>query len=99
MGAAVTNDQTSPRREKRPPRGDVLPLSTPQLGLNEHQAAAYIGCGVTHFREMVKDGSMPKPRNLGVKRFVWDRRELELAFANLPKHGDEETNPWDVGPN
>jgi hypothetical protein len=45
---------------------------------------------------MVDDGRMPKPRRIDGRK-VWDRRQLEEAFAELPiEGGDRETpNPWD----
>ena len=50
--------------------------------------AAYIGVGATKFDEMVKDGRMPQPRTID-GRLVWDRLELDVAFAALPHRGDE----------
>jgi len=45
---------------------------------------------------MVDDGRMPKPRRIDGRK-VWDRRQLEEAFAALPiEGGDREApNPWD----
>jgi excisionase family DNA binding protein len=52
-------------------------------GLSREQAAAYIGVGATKFDEMVATHEMPDARVMG-GRVVWDRAELDLAFADLP---------------
>lgn len=66
--------------------------AVPRRGLSREQAATYVGVGTTKFDEMVRDGEMPKPRRAG-GRLLWDIRELDLAFDNLPK--DVAENPWD----
>ncbi len=84
---------------------DILPRSLPPRGLSRVQSAAYIGVGPTKFDEMVADGPtkfdemvadgrMPKPRRID-GRVVWDRLELDEAFAALPSEAD--SNPWDEG--
>jgi predicted DNA-binding transcriptional regulator AlpA len=73
-----------------------LPPSLPPRGLSRQQAAAYIGVGATKFDEMVSDGRMPKPKRID-GRTVWDRLQLDEAFAAL----DDEPvtaaahNEWD----
>lgn len=52
-------------------------------GLERAQAAAYIGVGARLFDQMVDDGRMPQPRKIGV-RCVWDVRELDQHFDDLP---------------
>ena len=54
---------------------------------------------MTKFDLMVEDGRMPKPRRIDGRK-VWDRRQLEEAFAELPiEGGDRETpNPWAAYP-
>ena len=59
------------------------------IGLPIEDAASAIGVGLTKFREMVADGTMPKPRLAGSKR-IWDVDELAAAFKNLPSDGAEE---------
>ena len=71
------------------PKAQVLRLEP--RGLNRMQAAAYIGVGVTLFDQLVEDGRMPKPKLINT-RLVWDRYELDEAFAAL---GEETANPWD----
>lgn len=59
-------------------------------GLSREQAARYIGIGATKFDEMVASHDMPDARVMG-GRVVWDRAELDLAFADLPHRGDAKT--------
>jgi len=61
-------------------------------GLPAQEAAEYLGCSRSKFEELVRDGTMPRPRLIGVKR-VWDRLELDEAFEALPRQ--EERNLWD----
>lgn len=77
----------------------ALPPSLAPRGLSRVQAAAYIGVGPTKFDELVRSGIMPRPRKIGARR-LWDKPEIDVAFAELPRVGDEpESNPWDeVGP-
>lgn len=46
---------------------------------------------------MVADGRMPKPKRINNRR-VWDRHELDAAFAALPSEdgsvGDIVHDPW-----
>jgi len=73
-------------------RVSVLPPSLPPRGLNRVQAAEYIGVSPTKFDELVREGTMPKPKRVG-SRVVWDRLKLDQAFEAIP--GDDERNPWD----
>jgi hypothetical protein len=61
------------------------------LGLSRPLAAEYIGVGTTKFDEMVEDGRMPVPKIID-RRKLWDRREIEIAFAELPTVAH---NDWD----
>jgi predicted DNA-binding transcriptional regulator AlpA len=56
-------------------------------GLRLEIAAAYVGIGRTKFQEMVLDGRMPRPRRINA-RLVWDKRELDVAFDDLPIDGE-----------
>jgi predicted DNA-binding transcriptional regulator AlpA len=69
-----------------PERPYVLPPNLPPRGLSREQAAAYVGVSVTTFDLMVADGRMPQPREIN-RRNVWDRIELDEAFARLPHKG------------
>lgn len=79
---------------RRQPRGDVLPLSLPPIGISREQSAAFVGVGVTLFDEMVADGRMPGPKYINT-RAVWDVDELRLAFKALPSNDDTDNNEWD----
>ena len=61
-------------------------------GLCREAAAEYVGVGTTKFDEMVRDGRMPKPRQIDARR-IWDRNALDAAFEALPT--EAEGNPWD----
>jgi predicted DNA-binding transcriptional regulator AlpA len=61
----------------------VLPANLPPRGLNQAEAAAYIGVGTTLFDDMVNDGRMPCPKQINRRR-VWDRLKLDIAFEALP---------------
>ncbi len=67
-------------------------------GLSRIEAADYVGVSSTLFDTMVADGRMPKPRSIN-RRKVWDRREVDAAFSDLP-HVDGDVEPsgadeWD----
>jgi predicted DNA-binding transcriptional regulator AlpA len=55
-------------------------------GLSRSEAAAYIGVSASLFDEMVKDGRMPGPKRVN-SRVIWDRRQLDEAFEELPEPG------------
>jgi predicted DNA-binding transcriptional regulator AlpA len=61
-------------------------------GLSRPEAADYVGISASLFDQMVKDGRMPLPKRIN-GRVVWDRRQLDRAFDDLPGGSDE--NPWD----
>jgi predicted DNA-binding transcriptional regulator AlpA len=61
-------------------------------GLQRQSAAGYIGISATKFDQLVSDGRMPKPRCID-NRKVWDRFDVDAAFAELPSDGHQ--NPWD----
>lgn len=83
-------------RLRQAARSAVLPASLPPRGLCREIAAAYIGVSSKKLDQMVKEGSMPKPRIHGGRR-LWDRSELDTAFSELPHDGEEleRRNPWD----
>jgi hypothetical protein len=72
---------------------NVLPQSLAPRGLSREQAAAYVGVSPSLFEMLVKDGRMPGPKRINA-RTVWDRLQLDEAFAALPTN-DEPINPWD----
>ena len=75
-----------------PKRKDALPLSVPKRGLSRPEAAEYVGVSPSKFDQLVADGRMPKPKRID-GRVVWDRLQLDIAFAALPDDNDRET-PW-----
>jgi predicted DNA-binding transcriptional regulator AlpA len=68
---------------------DVLPTSLPPRGLSRVHAAAYVGVSPSLFDEMVRDGRMPKPKRIN-GRVVWDRLEVDEAFAGLTPDADRD---------
>jgi len=85
----AANDNGSKRR-----RGEVLPHSLPPIGLSREVAAAYIDLSPAKFDELVRDGRMPRPKQIDGRR-VWDRAKIERAFAALPGDEDETTKKAD----
>lgn len=72
---------------------NVLPPSLAPRGVSREEAAAYVGVSASLFDVLVKDGRMPGPKRINA-RTVWDRVQLDAAFAALPTN-DEPVNPWD----
>lgn len=70
-------------------RRDVLPTSLPPRGINRVQAAVYVGISPSTFDKLVADGRMPQPKRIDGRK-VWDRLELDLAFAALPSADDSD---------
>jgi hypothetical protein len=59
----------------------------PRRGLSRLDAATYVGVSPTKFDELVADGRMPGARRIDGRK-VWDVRELDLCFDDLPRdHG------------
>lgn len=70
-----------------------------RLGLSRDEAAFYIHVAVPTFNRMVSEGLMPAAKVIG-NRYLWDRRAVENAFANLPDSTGMNTAPgvadgWD----
>ena len=63
-------------------------------GLSRIVAAAYLGVSPSTFDRMILDGLMPKPKHIGARR-IWDRRQLDLAFDDLPSDGENGDDVWD----
>jgi hypothetical protein len=65
-------------------------------GLSRVEAAAYVGVSPSKFDQLVLDGRMPGPRRIDVRK-VWDIRELDLCFDDLPREDSGLTtgNSWD----
>ena len=56
----------------------------PRRGLSRIEGAMYLGISPSKFDELVKDGRMPRPRNIDSRK-VWDIYELDVAFEELPR--------------
>jgi predicted DNA-binding transcriptional regulator AlpA len=86
--------QDSPA-EKAARRLQVLPHSLPPRGLSREQAAACVGVSPTFFDQLVAERLMPSPKRIG-RRCLWDRIQLDAAFAALPNDGEEDRpdEPW-----
>lgn len=74
-------------------REALLPSSLAPRGLSREQAASYIGVGTTKFDEMVSDGRMPKPKQID-GRVVWDVRQVDVAFDELPGQDAGRDQRW-----
>lgn len=79
--------------QPRQPQHDSCPAPT-RRGLNRVEAAGYIGIGTTLFDELVCDGRMPKPMQIG-KRKVWDARAVDQSFTLLSEDRESDHNEWD----
>lgn len=69
-------------------RDVVLPPSLAPRGLRRVEAAAYIGVSPSLFDWMMAEGLMPKPKRVG-GRVIWDRLQLDEAFASIPNDDDK----------
>ena len=68
----------------------------PRRGLSRVEAALYIGISPCKFDQLIADGRMPGPRRIDGRK-VWDLRELDLSFDDLPRDDFGATlgNSWD----
>ena len=78
------------------PYSPAIPPS-PRRGLSREQAASYIGVSATKFDELVTDGTMPDCRKIGTRK-VWDVRELDVAFEELPRNPSSQATGWEDAP-
>ena len=60
----------------------VRPL--PRRGLSRDEAAMYVGISPSKFDQLVGDGRIPGARRIDGRK-VWDVRELDLHFEELPR--------------
>jgi hypothetical protein len=72
------------------------PHTFPRRGLSRLDAAAYVGISPCKFDQLVADGRMPGARRIDGRK-VWDVRELDLCFDDLPRaaYGADVANSWD----
>ena len=85
-GSRVSQQRYQTERERRSP-AETLPSGSLPRGLRRVQAAEYVGVSATKFDQMVADGRMPKPKQID-SRVVWDRIQVDIAFAALPDEND-----------
>jgi hypothetical protein len=58
----------------------------PRRGLDQLEAARYVGVGINKFRDLVERGLMPLPKLIdGARR--WDIDALDVYFGALPEDG------------
>jgi predicted DNA-binding transcriptional regulator AlpA len=78
-------------------RQDRLPSTLAPRLLSREVAAAYLSVSPNKFDEMVRDGSMPKPKRLFGRRKAWDVRALDAAIDNLPNadNDNNDNDTWD----
>ena len=69
------------------------PTIAPRL-ISRDAAAAYVNVSPTKFDEMVRDGTMPRPKQLGGRRKAWDVRALDIAVDGLEDCADD-NDTWD----
>ena len=64
-------------------------------GLSRLEAALYLGISPSKFDQLRNDGRVP-PARLIDSRKVWDVRELDLFFEELPRDDDGQSavNTW-----
>jgi hypothetical protein len=67
-------------------RPAFIPASAPlpARGLSRERAAHYLGISPSKFDQLVQDGRVPTARLIDARK-VWDIRELDLAFEELPR--------------
>jgi predicted DNA-binding transcriptional regulator AlpA len=72
------------------------PTLAPRL-IRRAAAAAYVSVSPAKFDEMVRDGSMPKPKRLSGRRKAWDVRALDAAIDDLPNadNDNNDNDTWD----
>lgn len=65
-------------------------LACAKRGYSRLEAAAYVGVSTTKFDQLVTQGALPPPKQVGGRK-IWDVRELDPAFEEL---GSVDTT-WD----
>lgn len=75
-------------------RQNALPPTLAPRLISRDAAAAYVNVSPTKFDEMVRDGTMPRPKQLGGRRKAWDVRALDTAVDGL-EDCDDDNDTWD----
>jgi len=73
----MTRPAAATSRDSRP---------SPRRGLSRIEAAEYVGISPSKFDQLLADGRMPGARRVDGRK-IWDMRELDLYFDELP-HDD-----------
>ena len=76
------------------PSFDHLPPGVVPFAVSRDAAAALLGVSSGFFDRLVKDGRMPKPREVD-GRVLWDSDEVRAAWRAIPKRGEGRGNSWD----
>lgn len=63
-------------------------------GLRADHGAAYLGMGKTKFLELVDNGTIPRPINIGGIK-IWDRFDLDAALEAAKDDAASERNSFD----
>jgi predicted DNA-binding transcriptional regulator AlpA len=71
-------------------RQTAFPPTLPPRLVPREVAAAYLSISANTFDEMVKDGTMPRPKQLRGNRIAWDVRALDGAVDRLPVNGESQ---------
>ncbi len=66
---------------------EARPAPLDPRGLSRVDAAGYFGISPTLFDQLVRNGVLPRAKALQ-GRNIWDRRELDRAFDDLPARAD-----------
>jgi hypothetical protein len=78
----------------RAPKAVAVGVGIARRGLSRVEAAIYVGISPSKFDQLIAGGRMPGPRRIDSRK-VWDVRELDLFFDELPRHHAEEAvNTW-----
>ena len=59
-------------------------VSIAPAALDREDAAAYLALSVSTFERLVRDGSIPQPRQLASRRVAWLRFELDEWLLSRP---------------
>lgn len=67
----------------------ALPAGLIPICMTRPATAKYISVSPATFDVLVKTGIMPPPLRLGVRRKLWDRRQIDQAIEKLARDGAE----------
>ena len=76
-----------PKAPADPP--NAVQYGYPPRGLDHEAAARYVGISQTAFDDLLRLRKLPGPRQVG-PALIWDREELDAAFALFPAASQSE---------